>query len=258
MFQHHIVSVSPLVNFNAFSVQLAKAEENLLKQKSEASFEEECFNNYYRSIDGGINEEGEATIFITGAIYEAHPWIALWCNLAVPSIIDKIVKLYKLDSKCKSLRIVFNTGGGCIATIPELSDTIYNFGKPTIAEVREQCCSAGYWLASQCDSIIASRGATVGALGVYIAVLDSSAYEAKQGFKTYLITTSELKGIGERGLPLTEAQQKFLQSYVNRSGELFLADIKRKRPSFDVDLFDGAFWHAEDALDLGVIDDVLL
>jgi ClpP class serine protease len=258
MFEHSIVSISPLVNFNAFSIMLAKTEEGMPKLKGEVTFEEECYNNYYRSIDGGLNDNGEATIFVKGAIYEAHPFVALWCDLSVPSIIDKIVKFYKSDSKCKSLRIVFNTGGGCISTIPELADAIYNFGKPTIAEVREQCCSAGYWLASQCDSIVASRGATIGALGVYIAILDSSVYEAKNGFKTHLITTSELKGLGEQGLPLTEAQQKFLQTYVNRSGEMFLADIKRKRPSFDVDLFNGAFWHAEDALDLGVIDDVLI
>ena len=258
MFQHSIVSISPLLNFNAFNIQMAKAEEAMHKVQAQSNFEEECRAEYFRAIDGGLNDAGVATINIVGAIYEAHPWIALWCGLAVPSVIAKVVEFYKNDTKCTAIKFIFNTGGGSIATIPELADVIFNCEKPTTAEIHEQCCSAGYWLASQCDTIVATRGATVGALGVYIALTDYSKMLENEGIKTHLISTSELKGIGEFGVALTESQIKFLQKFVNRSGEMFLGDIRRKRPAFDAELFSGAFWHAEDALDLGVIDDMLV
>ena len=258
MYQHSIVSISPLLNFNAFNIQMAKAEEAMHKVQAQSNFEEECRAEYLRAIDGGLDGAGVATINIVGAIYEAHPWIALWCGLAVPSVIAKVVESYKNDTKCTAIKFIFNTGGGSIATIPELADVIFNCVKPTTAEIHEQCCSAGYWLASQCDTIVSTRGATVGALGVYIALVDFSTMYSEMGIKTHLITTSELKGLGEHGVALSENQIEFLQSFVNRSGEMFLSDIKRKRPSFDADLFNGAFWHAEDALDLGVIDDVLI
>ena len=256
MTKHAIVSVSPLLNFNAFAMKLTKAQEQIHTIK--ADMYSEAVNTYTNSIDGGLDGNGYAIVNIVGEIFEAHPLIALWCGLAVPSVIAKVVNAYKMDTHCKGIRFIFNTGGGSIATVPELADTIFNLGKPTIAEVHENCCSAGYWLASQCDSIVATRGATIGALGVYIALTDCSKMLNDMGVKTHLITTSELKGLGEYGVALTDAQIKFLQDYVNRSGEMFIADIKRKRPSFDVKLFNGAFWHSEDALDLGIIDDVLL
>ena len=258
MTQHAIVSVSPLMNYQAFAVMLTRAQEKLHEAKAQSNFEEECRAEYYRVIDGGIDAQGVATINIVGEIYEAHPWIALWCGLAVPSVIAKVIKRYDDDKACSAICINFTTGGGSISAVPELADMIYNCSKPTTAVVREQCCSAGYWLASQCDTIVATRGATVGALGVYIALTDYSAMLNDAGVKTHLISTSELKGLGEFGVALSEAQIKFLQSYVNRSGEMFLSDIKRKRPTFDASLFNGAFWHSEDALDLGVIDDVLI
>lgn len=256
MVQHAIVSVSPLLNFNAFSVRLAKAQERVREVK--ADFIAEASREYHAMVDGGIDETGVATINIIGAIYEASPLMALWCELAVPSIIAHFVKKYECDTACSAIRFVFNTGGGSIATVPELADVIFKCAKPTTAEIHEQCCSAGYWLASQCDTIVATRGATVGALGVYIALTDYSKMLENEGIKTHLISTSELKGVGEFGVALTESQIKFLQQFVNRSGEMFLGDIRRKRPAFDVDLFNGAFWHAEDALDLGIIDDVLV
>ena len=256
MVQHAIVSVSPLLNYRAFAVQLAKAQEQVRTVK--ADYFEEARDLYYASIDGGLDDNGVATINIIGEIYEASPLVALWCCLAVPSVIGQFVKKYEMDTACSSIRFVFNTGGGSISTVPDLADAIFNCAKPTTAEIHEQCCSAGYWLASQCDTIVATRGATVGALGVYIALVDCSKMLNDMGVKTHLITTSELKGLGEYGVELTDAQIKFLQHFVNRSGEMFLGDIKRKRPAFDAELFSGAFWHAEDALDLGIIDDVLV
>lgn len=254
--KHAVVSVSPLVNVSALVTKLAKAEEAYHKTKAESLTDIE--RAYVSTVDGGIDAQGVATINIVGEIYECDPFFALWCGLAVPSVIAKVVDFYKNDTKCTAINFIFNTGGGSIATVPELADAIYYVGKPTTAIVHCDCCSAGYWLASQCDKIVASRGATIGALGVYVALTDYSKMLENQGIKTHLISTAELKGLGEFGVGLTEAQVKFLQSYVNRSGEIFLADIKRKRSTFDAELFNGAFWHAEDALELGVIDDVLI
>jgi ClpP class serine protease len=237
--QHAIVSVSPLFNLSALSVKMQKAEELLRNTKAEmlAPISEQ----YDALIDGGLDAEGYAIINIQGEIYETSPLFALWCDFAVPSVIGKIVKQYESDNACKGFRFVFNTGGGSISTVPELADVIFNLSKPSIAEIHENCCSAGYWLASQCDTLIATRGATVGALGVYIAIYDYSKMLEKEGVKAHLISTAELKGMGTFGVELTEDQIDFLKAYVKRSGEMFLADIKCKRPAFNEKLFSGAF-----------------
>lgn len=254
---HSIVSVSPLVNLNAVFSALAKATDTIVKDVK-ADWYEDVKNSYLKTVDGGIDDNGTAHINIVGELFETSCSCAYWFGIAIPSVIVQFVRNYERNNACKDIAFHFNTGGGSIGTIPELADAIFYCTKPTTAYITEQCCSAGYWLASQCKRIYATRGATIGALGVYIALTDYSEYEAQQGIKTHLISTAELKGIGEWGTPLTEAQKDFLQSFINRSGEMFVADIKRARPAFDVELFTGAFWHAEDALDRGLIDDVLI
>lgn len=253
---HSIVSVSPLLNFGAVLGNLAKGQ--VKKMELQANYREECKAQYVAQVDGGLDRFNIAHIFLVGEIYEADPCCALWYGLAVPSIIAEAVRKYEAMQECAGIHLHINSGGGAIATVPELADALFYCEKPTKAIITEQCCSAAYWVASQCDELVATRGATIGALGVYIAVTDCSEEYAKWGIKVHLISTAELKGLGEYGTPLTEAQLDFLQSFITRSGELFLADIKRARPQFDTSLFNGAFWHAEDALDKGLIDDVLM
>lgn len=249
-----ICSVSPMVNISALAKSIENAKTMMLTKASERINYVEAYSNL---VDGGI-VDGVAHVNIHGFIHETDIGWALWCDCAVPSFIGAVIERYKQDPACTALCLHFNTGGGAISAVPRLADKIFNFGKPTYASITEQCCSAGYWLASQCDTIVADRGAIVGALGVYLTIWDDSEALAKDGIKVHLVTTGELKGLGEWGVPLTEAQKTFLQEHINYSGDMFVADIKRKRTAFDVNLFSGAFWHAEKALGLGLIDDVLL
>lgn len=253
---HSVVSVSPLLNFGAVVNRIAQGQARAIELK--ADYLSECVAQYAAQIDKGIDENGIAHINLVGEIYECNPVFALWYGIAVPSMIGECVRKYEQMPACKEIYLHVNSGGGAISTVPELADTIFSCTKPTTAIVTENCCSAAYWIASQCKRIVATRGATIGALGVYIALTDTSEEFARWGVKVHLISTAELKGLGECGTPLTEAQRDFLQSFINRSGELFAADIKRARPSFDSSLFSGAFWHSEDALDLGLIDDMLI
>lgn len=248
-------SVSPMVNISAIAHAMSTAKASLLNPQARDRFN---YVEAYRTVvDGGIID-GVAHINICGYIAETSVDVALWCDVSIPSFIGAVIEGYKQDPACEALCIHFSTGGGCIGTVPRLADKIFNFGKPTYASITEQCCSAGYWLASQCDTIVADRGAIVGALGVYLTIWDNSEVFAKDGIKVHLISTGELKGLGEYGTPLTEAQKNFLQAHIDYSGRMFLADIRRKRTAFDESLFNGAFWHAEKALELGLIDDVLI
>lgn len=253
---HCVVSVSPLLNFGAVLTNLAQGKAKMIEVK--ADYVTECRAAYAATVDKGIDAHGIAHVVLAGEIYEADPCLAMWFGLAVPSVIGDAIRKYDELADCKGIHLHVNSGGGAISAVPELADAVYNCSKPITAYVTEQCCSAAYWIASQCDSIIATRGAVIGSLGVYIAIADTSKQFEMDGVKVHLVSTAELKGMGEAGVPLTEAQKAFLQSFIDRSGELFIADIKRARPSFDSSLFSGAFWHSEDALDLGLIDDVLI
>lgn len=65
-------------------------------------------------------------------------------------------------------RIVLRTDtpGGVASGIDEFGVMISETEKEVIAYVAGDCCSAGYWLASQTDAIVVAPGAIVGCIGV--------------------------------------------------------------------------------------------
>ena len=60
----------------------------------------------------------------------------------------------------------FATGGGQPGFIGEAADMIRNMSVPTIGYAAEQCCSAGFWLYSQCQNKYAHDSAILGSIGV--------------------------------------------------------------------------------------------
>ena len=59
--------------------------------------------------------------------------------------------------------------------------------KPIVAVANTQASSAGYWLASQADELVASKSARLGSVGVFAAHEDESAKAESEGVKTTLI-----------------------------------------------------------------------
>lgn len=61
--------------------------------------------------------------------------------------------------------IRFDTPGGQANGIDQLGSLIDTLGMPTTAFITGHCCSAGYWLASQCDQIVIAPLGVAGCIG---------------------------------------------------------------------------------------------
>jgi protease-4 len=156
----------------------------------------------------------------------------------VETVDDWIDQAMASDAK----RILFNinSDGGTIDGVEELANKIRGLGKETIAFTSGSMNSAAYWIGSAASRVVASPSSSVGSVGVYAVVTDVSEQAKQMGINVRIYRSDELKGIGVPGLPITEAQDAYLQKSVMGAANTFKANVKMKRTMVnDADLNGG-------------------
>jgi protease-4 len=144
---------------------------------------------------------------------------------------EKTLREAQADPRVQGIVLHFNSPGGTVTGIPELASLIRTISetKPVIAFTDAQCCSAAYWLASACDSIVVTPTADVGSIGVYSALVDESAAWAQEGYKLELMKAGKHKAMGIPGLPLAPEDRALIQAEVNSIYAMFTADVVANR-----------------------------
>lgn len=152
----------------------------------------EAINKYsgqtdYKTYD--VTYHGNVGIIhISGIISRHTDMFAQFFGLGSAAI-ENIAKDFQslLDNEeVKSIILDFDTPGGAITGVNELSEIIYNARgvKPIKAYVTGMACSAGYFLASACDEIIIDEMGQVGSIGVMRVV-------SKQNDKSVIFKSSQ-------------------------------------------------------------------
>jgi|LakMenE01Jun11ns_1017448.scaffolds.fasta_scaffold9947607_3 protease-4 len=144
---------------------------------------------------------------------------------------EKTLREAQADPRVQGIVLHFNSPGGTVTGIPELASLIRTISetKPVIAFTDAQCCSAAYWLASACDSIVVTPTADVGSIGVYSALVDESAAWAQEGYKLELMKAGKHKAMGIPGLPLAPEDRALIQAEVDSIYAMFTADVVANR-----------------------------
>lgn len=159
--------------------------------------------------------------------------------------------------------IVFDmdSPGGTVTGVAETGAKIAGLkdrGIMTVAYTESMCCSACYWLACGCDTVIAAPSAYIGSVGVYCAMLDTTAYWEAEGVKwEYFIGQhASMKAMGAEGRSLTDEQRQRLQASVDKLATEFHAWVGGRR-NIGADAMDqiktGDAWRAADA-PAGIVD----
>lgn len=141
------------------------------------------YKTYDVSYHGGVG-----VIHISGIISRHTDMLAQFFGLGSASV-ENIAKDFQslLDNEeVKSIILDFDTPGGAITGVNELSEIIYNARgiKPIKAYVTGMACSAGYFLAAACDEIIIDEMGQVGSIGVMRVV-------SKQNDKSVIFKSSQ-------------------------------------------------------------------
>jgi signal peptide peptidase SppA len=162
------------------------------------------------------------------------------------------------DDEVDSIMFMIDSPGGTVSGTQDLASRVAKTTKPTVAFIEDLGASAAYWVASQCDEIVANaETALIGSIGTYSVVYDSSEAAEKEGVKVHVIRSSELKGSGVPGSEVTDEMIADYRRVIDALNEQFLKAVADGR-GVSIERVrgwaDGRVHPAEEALRLGLID----
>lgn len=177
---------------NAVSLLLSEQKQNQFVEPKPLSIntkpEDDAFSSfqYFGMVE---IRENIGIVNITGPIFRYGQVEACSTVYGTQHFAEAIARLEEKDY-IEEIVLNFDTGGGEASGISELSEQIRALTKPTTAYIDGIGASAGYWLASACNRVVANKTALIGSIGVVFAFLDTSKMQEDLGVETIEIVSA--------------------------------------------------------------------
>jgi signal peptide peptidase SppA len=162
------------------------------------------------------------------------------------------------NDRVSGILLDVNSPGGTITGIPEAADMVSEASsiKPIVAFTDTLMASAAYWLSVGADAIVATQSASVGSIGVYSSVLDSSMAFKMAGLEQNLFKAGKLKAIGTQGIMMSDEQKEYMQSRVDQLYGWFTSSVLEGRGIVQDGSMEGQTFFGREAESRGLIDKV--
>ncbi len=167
------------------------------------------------------------------------------------------------DSGIDAIVLDVESPGGGVDFTKETADFIYEAGKvkPIVAFANGEMASGAYYIGSAASKVLAYDSAFIGSIGVYIQQIDISKQLEQDGVKVHYIRSTPLKGTPNRYESMTKQTEGYLQGLVAETGKMFVNDIAHYRDvpvaTVENEWHKGAMFTAQDALKMGMIDEIV-
>ncbi len=158
--------------------------------------------------------------------------------------------------------LYIDSPGGEVIGAPELADVVRSISESDdtemVAFTDSLMASAGYYVGSQAEVVLATQSAMVGSINTYVYLIDYSEHFEELGLKPELFTEGKFKGMGLPGLSLTDEQREFLQERVKVVNDAFHAAVQAGRDGMvPAEAMEGQTFSGQQAQDNGLIDAVV-
>jgi len=171
-------------------------------------------------------------------------------------VVSAMIDEAQADRSVQTILFDFRTPGGSVNGIPEMAAKIASSRKQTVAFTGSECCSAGVWLATQCQSFFCSPSATVGSIGVWTAYADLTKQMKKEGVAIQSISAGKYKLMGAYWKPLSDEEKAMLQADVDKIYAQF-KDAVNARRQVDDEFMNGQVFDGEKACEIGLCDGLI-
>ncbi|MGE0498838.1 MAG: S49 family peptidase [Ramlibacter sp.] len=165
------------------------------------------------------------------------------------------------DDGAQAVVLLINSPGGSPVQAGIINDEIRRlkgkYKKPVYAVVEESCASAAYYIAAASDRIFVDKASIVGSIGVLMDGFGFTGLMDKLGVERRLMTAGENKGFLDPFSPQTDKQRAFAQAMLDQIHKQFIDAVKAgrgKRLKDNPELFSGLFWTGQQAIELGLAD----
>lgn len=176
---------------------------------------------------------GIAIIPVTGVLCDEVNFMVRWGYASSYQQLERDFAAAIDNSQIREIVFYCDTPGGSAIGCKRLADRIFvaRGKKPIHAYVQNMCGSAGYYIASSCDNIVATADALVGSIGTIFPHMEMSGLLKALGYGATVFTNvdSPKKGYGNVYEPLSDSARKSLQQYVDSYGRPFIEDVARYR-----------------------------
>ena len=165
------------------------------------------------------------------------------------------------DDGAKAVVLLINSPGGSPVQAGMMNDEIRRLKakhkKPVYAVVEETCASAAYYIAVAADQIFVDKASIVGSIGVLMDGFGFTGLMDKLGVERRLLTAGENKGFLDPFSAQTDKQRAFAQAMLNQIHQQFIGVVKAGRGTRlkeTPEMFSGLFWTGQQAIELGLAD----
>jgi protease-4 len=165
------------------------------------------------------------------------------------------------DAGAQGVVLLINSPGGSPVQAGIINDELKRlkakYKKPLYAVVEESCASAAYYIAASADRIYVDKASIVGSIGVLMEGFGFTGLMEKLGVERRLLTAGENKGFLDPFSPQTDRHRQHAQEMLNQVHRQFIDVVKAgrgKRLKEIPELFSGLFWTGQQAVDLGLAD----
>jgi signal peptide peptidase SppA len=184
-------------------------------------------------------------------------------GLSLEAVELQLKKAFSMK-RAKAVVLLINSPGGSPVQSSLIGNRIRQLAgqsdTPVIAFCEDVAASGGYWLAAAADEIFANPASVVGSIGVLWAGFGFDKLLDRIGVDRRVYTAGEAKVTLDPFQPEREEDVARLKSVQVDIHEQFIAHIEARRGSRlkgdRKDLFSGAFWTGQRALDLGLVDGI--
>jgi protease-4 len=177
-------------------------------------------------------------------------------------VIDALREAFE-DEGAKAVVLRVNSPGGSPVHAGLINDEIKRLKalheKAVYAVVEDSCASAAYYIAVAADRIYVDKASIVGSIGVLMDGFGFTGIMDKLGVERRLLTAGDNKGMLDPFSPLSKAQKAHAQAMLDQIHRQFIAvvrDGRGDRLKETPDLFSGLFWTGEQAIQLGLADEM--
>jgi len=228
-------------------------------------YKKECFSQ--DETDSENNEhflldvvDGVGLITIRGSMVSGSEgaWGAYWGVVGYDDIRNAIITA--INSGVTSLFLDYDTPGGAVKGIMELSDFIKSLDVKTTSFTGGMAASGGLWLATAADSFYAARMAEVGSLGVLAVTAEMTEMYKDIGIKLRVFKSTPLKAAGNPYEKLTDEAAAQIQKNIDETHQFFVREVAANRGLTDnfvsENIANGKVWYAAEANELRLIDGI--
>ncbi len=203
-----------------------------------------------------VSTEHTAVIDVAGPIMEGNPTDA-------DNLIEGLRDAVK-DKSTKGILLRMNSPGGSPVQAAYVYEEILRIKKenakiPIYAVVSDLCASGCYYIAAAADKIYVHPASVVGSIGVIMNGFGFVESMQRLGVERRLLIAGDHKALLDPFSPVNEVEKAHLQEVINTVHHQFIDAVKQGRGNRlkdNPELFSGLVWTGQDAIKLGLVDEV--